>query len=56
MPLDISRVPSGGVSSGRESASVTKSSEVSNVAVSGATAGGVNSDGSLTLTHNTKFK
>ena len=40
MPLDISRVPSGGVSSGRESASVTKSSEVSKVAVSGGEAGG----------------
>ena len=44
MPLDISRVPNGGISSGRESASVAKSSEVSKVAVSGATAGGVNSD------------
>lgn len=45
MPIDVSRLPNGSISNGRESATVSKSSEVSRISTSGAPSVNVNSGG-----------
>lgn len=45
MPIDVSRLPNGSISNGRESATVSKSSEVSRISTSGAASVNVNSGG-----------
>ena len=45
MPIDVSRLPNGSISNRRESATVSKSSEVSRISTSGAASVNVNSGG-----------